>query len=308
MWQTFIDFMLNIMVYLYQALGNNFLLALAAFTILTRVLLLPLNLRQQRSSIRMQEMQPQVQAIQKKYKDDQKRMMEEMQKIGYNPTEPLLGCLPLLVQMPIFFALFRVINIMLLSTPQSLLELKSRISAGFDLANLLPIDNEFLWLNLAQPDPYLILPVLVAGTMFLQQKFMMPAKKEEDKKQKAAKEDNPMAQTQQSMLYTMPIMFGFFAMSFNSGLAIYFVISNIIGIGQGYITRRSLAQARAESEARKKARKENAALGEGLEDGDSGGAQSNGSSKPAAKAKKQDKKSSGQKSSPVKSSRKKKRR
>lgn len=308
MWQTFIDFMLNVMVYLYQALGNNFLLALAAFTILTRVLLLPLNLRQQRSSIRMQEMQPQVQAIQKKYKDDQKRMMEEMQKIGYNPTEPLLGCLPLLVQMPIFFALFRVINIMLLSTPQSLLELKSRISDGFDLANLLPIDNAFLWLNLAQPDPYLILPVLVAGTMFLQQKFMMPAKKEEDKKQKAAKEDNPMAQTQQSMLYTMPIMFGFFAMSFNSGLAIYFVISNIIGIGQGYITQRSLAQARAESEARKKARKENAALGEGVEDEESGGAQSNGSSKPAAKAKKEAKKSSGQKSSPVKSSRKKKRR
>ena len=62
MWQSFIDFMLNIMVFLYQLLGNNFLLALVAFTVITRLILLPLNLRQQHTSIRMQEMQPQVQA------------------------------------------------------------------------------------------------------------------------------------------------------------------------------------------------------------------------------------------------------
>ena len=78
-----------------------------------------------------------------------------------------------------------------------------------------------MWVNLAQPDPYLVLPILVAGTMFLQQKLMAPPKDDsKDAKKKAAQDDNPAAQMQQSMLYTMPLMFGFFAMSFGSGLAI----------------------------------------------------------------------------------------
>ena len=77
MWQAFIDFMLNLMVLLYQGLGNNFILALVAFTVITRLILLPLNLRQQKTSIRMQEMQPQIQAIQKKYKDNKQKLQEE---------------------------------------------------------------------------------------------------------------------------------------------------------------------------------------------------------------------------------------
>lgn len=261
MWQAFIDFMLNVMMYLYQILGNNFLLALVAFTVLTRLVMLPLNLRQQRSTIRMQEMQPQIQAIQKKYKDNQQKMMEEFNKIGYSPTEPLMGCLPLLVQMPIFFALFRVINIMLESTPQALLTLKSTVDPSFDLANLLPIDNTFLWMNLSQPDPYLVLPVLVAGSMFISQRLIMPQKNADDeaKKKKKGVEDDPTAQMQKSMQYTMPIMFGFFALSFNSGLGIYFVVSNIIGMAQGLFVRRSMAQARAESEVRRQANVEAAA-------------------------------------------------
>ena len=234
------------MVGLYQFLGGNFIVALVTFTVLIRVLMLPINLRQQRSSIKMQQMQPQVQAIQKKYKNDQAKMMEEFNKIGYNPADSLLGCLPLLIQMPIFFGLYRVINIMLQGTPLALLDMKFRLWEIYDLASLLPIDNTFLWVNLAQPDPFLVLPILVAGTMFLQQKLMMPAKDDDGKKvKKGAEDDNPAAQMQQSMLYTMPLMFGFFAMSFGSGLAIYFIISNIIGIGQGYIVRRNLAEERA---------------------------------------------------------------
>ena len=258
-------------MWLYDGLGNNFLFALVAFTVLTRVIMLPLNLRQQRSTIRMQEMQPQVQAIQKKYRDNQQKMMEEFNKIGYSPTEPLMGCLPLVVQMPIFLALFRVINTMLESTPQALLTLKSTIDPSFDLANLLPIDNTFLWMNLSQPDPYLVLPLLVAGSMFISQKLMMPQKaaavETKGRSKKGAEQDDPTAQMQKSMQYTMPIMFGFFAMSFNSGLGIYFVVSNLIGMAQGYFVRRSMAQARAESEIRRKANMEAAAM---LDDGDDG--------------------------------------
>ncbi|MEM8857488.1 MAG: membrane protein insertase YidC [Chloroflexota bacterium] len=285
MWQTFLNLMLNIMVGLYQFLGGNFILALVSFTVIMRILMLPVNLRQQRSSIKMQQIQPQVQAIQKKYKNDQQKMMEEFNKIGYNPADSLLGCLPLLIQMPIFFALYRVINIMLQGTPLALLDMKFRLWETYDLASLLPIDNTFLWVNLAQPDPYLVLPILVAGTMFLQQKLMMPASDaaKKDSKKKGAEQDNPAAQMQQSMLYTMPLMFGFFAMSFGSGLAIYFVVSNIIGIGQGYIVRRNLAEERAIADQKREESKKLAKQYEDEEEKETKNSQ-NGSSAPKASA------------------------
>lgn len=273
LWQSFLNFMLNIMVGLYQLLGGNFILALVSFTVITRLLMLPVNLRQQRSSMKMQQIQPQVQAIQKKYKNDQAKMMEEFNKIGYNPADSLLGCLPLFIQMPIFFALYRVINIMMQGTPLALLDMKFRLWETYDLASLLPIDNTFLWVNLAQPDPYLILPVLVAGTMFLQQKLMAPPTDANDKnaRKKSSNDDNPAAQMQQSMLYTMPLMFGFFAMSFGSGLAIYFVVSNLIGILQGFIVRRNLAEERAMAKTKREESKKLASKYESDDSSDSSG-------------------------------------
>jgi YidC/Oxa1 family membrane protein insertase len=254
MWDTLIiDPMTNALMLLYSFLGNNFVLAIAVFTILIRLITLPLNLRQQRSSLRMQEMQPQIQAIQKKYKDNPQRMQEEFKKIGYNPTETLTGCLPLLIQFPILIGLYRAIVILLGSTPQALFELTDKIYPWVNdlvgVSTALPIPNKFLWLNLGQPDPYYVLPVLVFATMFISQKLITPAKKKDDGKQK--KDENPMAGMTQSMQYTMPLMFGFFSLSFPSGLSIYFILSNIIGIGQGYLTRRNVAKEKAEMEAKK---------------------------------------------------------
>ncbi len=254
MWDTFIlNPMINALLMLYDFLGNNFVLAIAVFTILIRLLTLPLNLRQQRSSMKMQEMQPQIQAIQKKYKDNPQKMQEEFQKIGYNPAESLAGCLPLLIQMPILIGLYRAIIIVLGSTPQSLFELTARVYDYINLTDLLPISNKFLWLNLAQPDPLFVLPVLVFGTMFLQQKLMTPATKKQESKGKKQQDDNPMAGMTQSMQWTMPIMFGFFSLQFQAGLSIYFVLSNIIGIGQGYYMRRSMAQLKEEQATKKPA-------------------------------------------------------
>jgi YidC/Oxa1 family membrane protein insertase len=195
-------------------------------------------------------MQPQIQAIQKKYKDNPQKMQEEFQKIGYNPADTLTGCLPLLIQMPILIGLYRAIIYSLGSTPQALFELTQRVYSFIDLTNLLPISNKFLWMNLGQPDPWFVLPVLVFATMFLQQKLMTPAtqKQGKDKKQ----DDNPAAAMTQSMQWTMPIMFGFFSLQFQSGLSIYFILSNIIGIGQGYYMRNSMAQLKVEAESKKK--------------------------------------------------------
>ena len=243
----------NALLWLYDILGNNFILALTVFTVFTRILMLPLNLRQQRSMVKTQEMQPQIRAIQQKYKDNPQKMQEEFQRIGYNPAESLSGCLPLVATMPILFGLFQVLRLVLGSTPQTLFELTQRVYAGIDLTNLLPIESNFLWLNLGQPDPLYILPVLVFLTMFAQTKFTSPSagKKENDKnknKKGGGKEqdNDPTAAMTQSMQYTMPIMFGFFSLSFQSGLSIYFVLSNLIGIAQGLYTRRIMA---AEKEA-----------------------------------------------------------
>jgi YidC/Oxa1 family membrane protein insertase len=245
MWDLFIlNPMINALLMLYDLLGTNFFLAITVFTLLIRLITLPLNLRQQRASMRMQEMQPQVQAIQKKYRDNPQKMQEEFQKIGYNPAESLLGCLPLLIQFPILIGLYRAIIVVLGSTPQALFELTNRVYEFIDLTALLPIDNQFYWMNLAQPDPLFILPVLVMATTFLQQKLLSPqAKKSDDSnKKKGQQEENPMAGMTQSMQYTMPLMFGFFALQFPAGLSLYFILSNVIGVGQGLLLQRSMSE------------------------------------------------------------------
>lgn len=246
MWDQFIlNPMINALLLFYQFLGNNFVLALTVFTVLIRVILIPLGLRQQRSSMRMQELQPQIKEIQNKYKDNPQKMQEEFQKIGYNPAETLTGCLPMLIQLPILFGLYRAIFFVLGSTPQALFELTQRAYSFIDLSQLLPVENKFLWLNLAQPDPWFVLPVLVFATMFLQQRLMSPASQQQ-KKNKKNQQDDPTASMTQSMQYTMPIMFGFISLQFQAGLSIYFVLANIIGIGQSWYMRRAMAAAKAE--------------------------------------------------------------
>ena len=258
-WDQFvINPMVNALLVLYNYLGHNFVLAIAVFTILIKLVTLPLNLKQQRSMLSTQEMQPQIKEIQTKYKDNPQKMQEKFKEIGYNPTDSLMGCLPMLVQMPIMIGLYRAIIYVLGTTPQSLFGLTQRVYDGIDLAQLLPINSHFLWLNLGAPDPLYILPVLVAGTMFLQQKVMAPDKKKDDGKKKGKgkgkdKKDDPMAGMTQSMQYTMPLMFGFFSLQFQAGLSIYFVMSNLIGIAQGLYVKKAMTKHKEEAaEAKRK--------------------------------------------------------
>ncbi|MCA9984852.1 MAG: membrane protein insertase YidC [Anaerolineales bacterium] len=253
MWNLLvIEPMVNALMWLYSLFNNNFVLALAVFTLAVRFAMLPMTLKQQKATMKQQEMQPQIQAIQKKYRDNPQKMQEEFQKIGYNPADTLMGCLPLVIQMPIFFGLYRAIFLIMGSTPLSVLQLTERIYPSIaslvDLPNVLPITNNFLWLNMAQPDPLLILPILVAATMFLQQKLSMPPTQPN-----ASDSDNPMANMSKQMMYTMPLMFGFFSLSFPSGLSVYFILSNLVGIGQGFIIRRNREQMDAERAQQKKA-------------------------------------------------------
>ncbi len=214
--------MLNALLFLYTYLGHSFVVAIAVFTIMLRLITVPLQFKQIRASRMMARVQPRVAELQKKYGGDKERMAAEQQKLYKEAgVSPLSGCLPTLVQFPIWIGLYQSINSVLADTPLELMHLGQNVYAGFKgIVEILPLQSHFLWLNLAQPDPTpFVLPVLVAGTMWLQQKLMT---------QPSA--DAQQASMNQTMQLMMPLMFGYFTTQFASGLAIYFVISNVVGI------------------------------------------------------------------------------
>jgi YidC/Oxa1 family membrane protein insertase len=134
----------------------------------------------------------------------------------------------LIVQMPILLGLYRAIIATLAATPTQLLNLSGRLWVT-GLSAQVPLQNKFLWLNLAVPDPLYVLPVLVVVTTWLQQKLLMPASSAPSGSDKGS---DQASQVSRQMMMLMPLMFGFFALTFASGLSIYFIVSNIIGIGQ----------------------------------------------------------------------------
>jgi YidC/Oxa1 family membrane protein insertase len=222
---------ITILLFLYQILGGQVVLAIVVFTVLVRLATYPLTRSQQRSAKAMQELQPELKKIQEKFKNDRERaaqaQWELYRQYGVNP---LASCLPLLVQLPILLGLYRAIVATLAATPLQLLNLSGRLWVP-DLSNQVPLDNKFLWLNLAVPDPLYILPILVVATTYLQQKLLMPPTSSNSGSSGDKASDQAAAMSRQMMMI-MPLMFGFFALSFASGLSIYFIASNFIGIGQ----------------------------------------------------------------------------
>jgi YidC/Oxa1 family membrane protein insertase len=223
---------ITILLFLYQLLGGNVVLSIVVFTILVRLATFPLTMKQQKSTKAMQELQPELKKLQEKYKNDRERLaqaqMELYREYGVNP---LAGCLPLLIQLPILLGLYRAIVATLAATPLQLLNLSGRLWVP-ELSNVVPLQNKFLWLNLAVPDPLYVLPILVVATTFLQQKLLMPSTSSNNKDRGSKEPADQAAQMTRQMMFIMPLMFGFFALSFASGLSIYFIGSNIIGIGQ----------------------------------------------------------------------------
>jgi YidC/Oxa1 family membrane protein insertase len=221
--------MVNAMLLFYGILGHQFILAIIALTIVIRILVFPLSLKQQRSMSMMQALQKskEWQDIQKKYKGDREKLAQEQMRMyreyGVNPAG---GCLPTLIQFPVLIGLYQSINRVLAVTPLQLIDLAGRVYLP-GLAALVPLNDRFLWLSLGHPDPYYVLPVLVVVTTWAQQKLLT-----------APSADAQSASMNQTMQYMMPLMFGFFALSFSSALSIYFVISNAVGVAQYWIINR----------------------------------------------------------------------
>jgi YidC/Oxa1 family membrane protein insertase len=220
---------ITILLFLYQILGGNVILSIIVFTILIRLATYPLTMKQQRSSKAMTELQPELKKLQEKYKNDREKMAQaQWQLYREYGVNPLAGCLPLLIQLPIMLALYRAIVATLAATPLELLNLSGRLWVP-ELSDLVPLQNKFLWLNLAVPDPLYLLPILVVATTWLQQKLLMPATPSTGSGDRST---DQAAQVSRQMMTIMPLMFGFFSLSFASGLSIYFISSNLIGIAQ----------------------------------------------------------------------------
>jgi len=221
LWNTIIlEPILNSLIALCTVVGGNFGVAIIVLTVVVRLALFPLTVRQTQSTKAMQTLQPRIQELQKKYAKNQQKLQQEMMKLykeaGINP----LGCLwPMLIQLPIWIALYQSIMQALAATPENLLNLSQHLYSWAAVSQAVPLNENFLWLKLSRPDPNLILAILVGGTMWVQQKMV------------TAPATDPRQQSMTSMTtMMMPLMFGFFTLSFPSGLALYWVVSNVIGI------------------------------------------------------------------------------
>ena len=232
MWDTLIlNPMLNALLFLYTVLFQNFTLTILVFTVLIRLLTYPLTYQQQKSTKKLQELQQSDawKKMQEKYGKDKEKIAQEQMKLykeaGVNPFG---SCLPMLIQFPVLIGLYQAINLAMAASPVQLLDLSKHIYPFLpNVAALIPLQNEFLWLNLGLPDPFYVLPLLVVVTTWLQSKVMTPA---------TAGADPQAAQMSQTMAMTMPLMIGYMSLQFPSGLSIYWVIGNIVSVVQYALT------------------------------------------------------------------------
>jgi len=220
--------MLNTLIVLYVVFFQNMAIAILVFTVIIRFITLPLTLKQLRQMRKMTELQPKMKDVQTKYAGDRTRISQETMKVYRDAGVSPVGCLgPLIIQMPILIGLFRVLIQILYTTPDDLIGYSERVYSWITFIPVhqaVPINAQFLWLDLGAPDPSpIIIPFLVAATTFLQQK--MTTTPSADPRQQSS---------QAMMLWMIPIMLGFFSLQFPAGLSMYWIVSNLIGVGIQY--------------------------------------------------------------------------
>lgn len=206
-------------------LFNSFGLTIIVLTIVVNILMYPLTLKQLRASKAMQSMQAEIAEIRKKYAKDRQKAAQEQMRLMKESGAGFAGCLvPMLVQMPVWIALYQSIIRLLATAPEGLINLSQRLYTSWSAVFAqVPLESHFLWLDLAAPN--LILAILVGVTMWVQQK--MATTPAADPQQRAQS---------QMMLWMLPFMFAFICISVPSGLALYWVASTAIRIAIQYFT------------------------------------------------------------------------
>jgi YidC/Oxa1 family membrane protein insertase len=225
----------NLMVFLYNIIpGQDIGVAIIGVTLITRLVLYPINTKAIKSQKQLQEIQPLMKEVQNKYKDNKEKQAKELMALYQkHKINPMSGCLPILIQFPILIALYQVFL-------NGFKDESLKILYPF-VANPGHINPMFFgFVNLSEPN--IILAVIAGGLQYFQTKMLMGNKKEEenkkedDKKEKTAEEktqDFAQSMTKQ-MIYLMPVMTFVFAMTFPSGLALYWATTTLFAIIQQY--------------------------------------------------------------------------
>ena len=234
-WDTFIITpFINALLVIYNYIGN-FGIAIILFTILIRLITHPLMVKQIKSAQAMQSLtqDKRYKAMQEKYKGQKEKLAQaQMELYKEMGVSPFASCLPTLIQLPLIIGLYQSLTRAMASTPAEMLYLIQHIYSGLlNVSTLIPLNSHFLWMNLAQPERLFIpgiafgipvMAVIVVITSYMQTKLTMPP----------ADPTNQNAMMTNMMNIYMPLLMGYLAYTLSAGLALYFLISNIIGILQ----------------------------------------------------------------------------
>ena len=219
----FINPLINVLVFLNILTLGNFGLAIILFTVLLRLATIPFTIRQLESTRAMQAVQPEMQEIQKKYKDPKRRQEEMMRLYRENNINPL-GCfIPTVIQFAVFFALYRALVYVVGGSPESLIGLADRLYPITILQEQIPLNQHFLWMNLGHPDQTYIVPLVVGISTYVQQRMSVTPNA------------SPQMQQQQQMLtWMLPFMLFFITLNLPSGVGVYWVVSNVFSLIASY--------------------------------------------------------------------------
>jgi len=232
-WNGLVGFLESVLLTFFAWTGSGGI-AIILFTVIARLIILPLTLKSIQSTRKMQELQPQVKEIQRKYGKDPQKLQEETAKLYREyKVNPVGGCLPMFLQLPIFFGVYRaVINLTQVSVAQHAAGavIGAMQETGLNVSSLpqhlgeAQLYGSFLWLpNLGQIDPLYILPVLSVILQLMVQLMAMP--RVQDAQQKAMS---------QSML-VLPLMFAYIGFTFPSGAVLYWVVGSMLSVIQQYV-------------------------------------------------------------------------
>ena len=245
--------------------GIAWVLSIIGLTIVVRLLIMPLFVKQIRASRGMQLLQPEMQALQAKYKgkkdpESRQRMNEEMMALyRKHGTNPMASCLPILVQMPIFFALFRV-----------LASLGAVATGGYGRPSIGPLTMELAkqvqassvfgaslsssFLHSGDNTQVKIVTVAMIVIMSVTQWYTMAQLSMKNMSTDSLNSDNPMIRSQRMMLYVMPVIFAVSGVNFQIGVLVYWVVSNLWTMGQQFFTIRNMPAPGSEAEKKYRAR------------------------------------------------------
>lgn len=242
--------------------GWSWVLSIVGLVIVIRILLIPLFVKQIKAQRNMQLIQPQMKEIQKKYAGDREKQSQEMMKLYRETgTNPLASCLPILLQAPIFFALFRVLQGIAMSEPAGVLTREQTMQAHDAAIFGVPIYGTFMNAD-ETPSPVgtrvlaVVLILLMSATTFITQRQLII---------KNTTSDNPMAKQLKIMMYVFPVFFAIGGFNFPIGVLIYWTTTNIWSMGQQFwVIRNNPSPGTPAHAALTKRREEKAARKSGL--------------------------------------------